>query len=404
VSEQAVLAACLKDRGAFSKVEKHLSSGDELAEQSKIIFEQIREYYKQDLEATRCDPEIVTRYVQRTLNSPKHKEMFASVIKNLAAMEVSPANVIKDILAVKRESAGNALATALAAQQSADKVMPLLHKYEEIARLEEIEDADKDRSVMRGESIGDLVRTTYQEGRIKVWPKALNDALGGGVLPGHHMVVYARPEIGKTLTIINMIAGFLYQDLVTLYVGNEDPIIDIAMRVVSRLSGKTIPEVLEDPDPADALARTRGYENLVMASLAPGTPSEIEALIEEYNPKVVVVDQLRNLNGGEQQFVQKLEKVAIAMRTLGKRHQCFMVSVTQAGDSASNKAVLDMGDVDSSNTGIPATADVMLGIGATAGDIAVNRRVFSLPKNKVSGEHTTFPVSILPQLSKIKNN
>ena len=77
------------------------------------------------------------------------------------------------------------------------------------------------------------------------------------------------------------------------------------------------------------------------------------------------------------------------------------ISVTQAGDSADNKAVLDMGDVDYSNTGIPAQADVMIGVGVTAELEAENRRMFSLPKNKISGDHSSFPVNVLPHLSRV---
>jgi len=116
---------------------------------------------------------------------------------------------------------------------------------------------------------------------------------------------------------------------------------------------------------------------------------------------VVLVDQLRNLNVHEDHFVQKLEKAASAVRNLAKKHGFVAISVTQAGDSASGKSILDMGDVDSSNTGIPATADVMIGIGATAEDERLGRRVLSLPKNKVGGNHAHLPVRVEPHLSKI---
>ena len=60
-----------------------------------------------------------------------------------------------------------------------------------------------------------------------------------------------------------------------------------------------------------------------------------------------------------------------------------------------------MGDVDFSNTGIPAQADVMVGIGMDASLEAEGLRTISLPKNKVSGIHDNFPVRITPQLSRI---
>ena len=81
----------------------------------------------------------------------------------------------------------------------------------------------------------------------------------------------------------------------------------------------------------------------------------------------------------------------------------MVITVTQAGDSASGKSILDMGDVDSSNTGIPAQADVMVGIGMSDEDEANGRRVISLPKNKPGGNHGTFPVLVDPTKSRIRS-
>lgn len=402
MSERNMLASCLKSRDAHDRVLRHLSM-EELGEQGQLILRHITDYYATDPAAEFADSEIVSRSIGRSLSNPKHRETFEHIMQDLDDLEVSPANVVRDLLGVKREAAGSKLATALAAGRHVDEIVPLINEYTSYAEGESLTDDDDDR-VLSGADVGDLVRTSYNEDSlIKVWPKALNERLDGGCLPGHHIVIFARPEAGKTLALVNMMAGFLHQGLRCLYIGNEDPIQDIVIRVVCRLTGKTKYEVFDDPDVADAIAREKGYDNLVLASLAPGSPREIEALIAEWKPDVVLIDQLRNLNVGEDHFVQKLEKAATLARNIAKKHNVLMVSVTQAGDSASGKAVLDMGDVDSSNTGIPAQADVMLGIGGTDEDFARDRRIFSLPKNKRSGNHEFFPVQFLPQISKIRS-
>ncbi len=139
----------------------------------------------------------------------------------------------------------------------------------------------------------------------------------------------------------------------------------------------------------------------MLKGLAPGTPREITKELEQHRPDVLVLDQLRNLDMKNDHFTQALEAAAKQARAWAKRYDCVVVSVTQAGDSASGKSVLDLGDVDSSNTGIPATADVMLGIGATENHTARGEVVFSLPKNKVSGRHEFFSVQTHPMLSKL---
>lgn len=401
MSERNVVAASLRSREAYDKVVKFTEPG-EYGEQARLILDHIGQYYDADPDAQRTDPELVSASVRRSLANPKHRETFEHLISDLASQEVSAANVVKDLLGVKREASGSKLATALAAGRPPNEIVPLIDEYTSFAEGETL--TDDETSVMHNVSIADVVRTTYDpDALIKVWPTALNDRLDGGCLPGHHIVIFARPEAGKTLTLVNMMAGFLYQGLRCLYVGNEDPVKDILLRVTTRLSGMDKYDVLQAPDKAEELARERGYENLILAELAPGTPREIEALIVQYDPDVVLIDQLRNINVGEEQFVQQLEKAATAARNLAKKHGVLMVSVTQAGHTADNKAVLDMGDVDSSKTGVPAQADVMIGIGGTEEDFGRNRRVLSLPKNKRGGCHEFFPVQIVPGLSKIRS-
>ena len=401
MSERNLLSAVMADRTAYETIADHLKEGD-LSEQGSIIITHVGEYYDRDEAAQSVDAELLAGNVGRSLSNAKHREMFDKLIATVGGVECSPANIIHDFIEVKREAAGARLATALAAGKSAGDVRPLLDEYSKWESSTALDESEK-TEVYKGESVLDLVGNTYSDGLIEVWPKTLNDRLDGGLLRGHHMLIFARPEMGKTMMLVNMIAGFLHQELTVLYIGNEDPISDIVMRTVSRLTGMTKYEILDDPDTADQVARTKNYDNLILAGLAPGTPRQIQSLITEYKPDVVMIDQLRNLNVNEEHFVQKLEKAATAARNLGKANNVLMVSVTQAGDSATGKGPLDMGDVDSSNTGIPAQVDVMVGVGATHDDEASNRRVLSLPKNKRSGNHEFFPVAIDPQLSKIRS-
>jgi len=402
MSERNVLAACIASRGAYHNIEGDIKDGD-LGEQGKIIFDHIRQYYDRDTTARFVDADLLQSSISRALSNPKHREMFDDLVSSLSQADVSPENVVFDFIEVRRQSAGAKLASALAAGRSATECSLLVDEYGKWASATVLGEKD-DSEIVRGASVSDLVEGKYSEQElIKIWPRALNERLDGGLLRGHHMLIFARPEMGKTLMLVNMIAGFLRQNLTVLYVGNEDPLSDIVMRAVSRLTGMTKYEVMEDPEGADYLAREMGYDNLILAGLAPGTPREIQGLINDYSPDVVMIDQLRNLNVNEEQFTQKLEKAATAARNLGKANNVLMVSVTQAGDSASGKGPLEMGDVDSSNTGIPAQVDVMVGVGASADDEASNRRILSLPKNKRSGNHSFFPVGIDPQTSTVRS-
>jgi archaellum biogenesis ATPase FlaH len=395
--EQHVLASCLQDRDAFTLVADHVGDED-FSEQGRIIWGGIQAYYDADAGARYVDDALLTASITRSISADKHKEMFTGIIRGLADSTPSVANVVNDLIETKRAVVGLQLAAALTGGQD---VSALLASYNNLLDAhdfgeEEVEDA------RRGLSVEALVASGFNtENLVSISPAALNERLGGGVKPGHHIILFARPEMGKTMMTIEMMAGFAEQGLTTLYIGNEDPLDDINMRVVNRLSGMTKLQVMSTPAKADKLAREQGYENLILKACSPGTPREITSLIEKFKPHVLVLDQLRNLNMKQDNRVLALEEAATQARNWAKRYSCVVVSVTQAGDSASGKAVLDMGDVDFSNTGIPSQADLMIGLGANDQHVKNGEIVLSLPKNKISGRHEYFACQVEPQLSKI---
>jgi hypothetical protein len=395
MSERSVLVACIKSRKAWESVHKE-NAGDDFSEQGRVVLGAIAEYYNNDPEATSTDGSILAASVARQYNNPKHKKLFSELIEGLAGETVSPPNVISDLLHMRKDVAGNKLASALMGSTKAD-IDALVADYQRwsVAAAAASSDAvAKAIPVMRSANLAELVAKEREEGLIPILPRALNDHLRGGLRRGHHVIVFAQPEIGKTMFVINAVSGFLRAGLTVLYVGNEEPVEDLIMRTVGRLSGMTIGEIEADPARAEARARDKGYDNIIFAPLSPGSPPVIESLVREYKPDVVVLDQLRNLDLGEQNYTVKLEKAATAARNIAKRYRVVVLSVTQAGDSASNKDVLDKGDVDYSNTGIPAQADVMIGIGASVQSLEANRRVLTLCKNKRSGSHAIIPVTV----------
>jgi KaiC/GvpD/RAD55 family RecA-like ATPase len=395
--ERHVLSSAIKDRQAFNAIVDHVER-DDFSEQGWVVWGGVSDYYDADAGAVCVDADILGDSVARTIMADKHKDMFRNLISGLAEQDTSPANVVRDYLATKRELVGQRLAAAILAGEGTDT---LLDEYTDLLVRNEF-DQEEAEEARRGYSVQELCAEGFDPANlIRVSPESLNERLGGGVKPGHHLILFARPEMGKTMMTIEMMAGFARQGLTVLYIGNEDPIDDINMRIVNRLSGMTKEKVMADPESADTTVREHGYENIILKALAPGSPREITSLVEEYQPDVLVLDQLRNLNMGQENYVLKLEEAATAARTWAKRYSCVVVSVTQAGDSASGKAVLDLGDVDYSNTGIPAQADVMIGLGASEAQRNAGELMISLPKNKVSGCHEWFACTTEPQLSKI---
>jgi KaiC/GvpD/RAD55 family RecA-like ATPase len=256
-------------------------------------------------------------------------------------------------------------------------------------------DVEEDCEVIQGVDIETMMEKRSDKYRIPMLPNILNEALEGGPSRGHHIVVYSVTDMGKTLFTLNAIRGFLKAGHKVVYVCNEDPMADLVERLLVSICsemGKDKWDIRKHPRQASMYAKKQGWDNLVWAALAPGTLGQIRAIVEEHRPDVLIVDQIRNLDTGDKNFVRILEVAAQGMRNFAKRYNLLSISVTQAGDSANGKAILNRGDIDNSNVGIPGTADLMLGIGATEDQEYRGERVFSFAKNKVSGNKTPIPV------------
>lgn len=400
--EKYTLASAMASRQVHSYIARHLVTPD-LTEQGRLVWKVIGDYYERDVTAQYVDPALLAVLIETEVSNPKHRETLRTVVDNLGQLDVSPENWAQHLVDMRREAVGSRLAASIL---SGDDTPALLDEYASLETATFDEEEEEDGLVV-GPRLTDLFSANAEDDLIMLAPQSLNARLDGGMLRGHHVILFARPEMGKTTFMANLCSGFLRQNLRTLYLGNEEPIKDIIQRVLGRIADKTRHELWADPAGAEAVADEFGYKtNIAFKHMTPGTPREIEEYVIEYKPDVLIVDQLRNLNvkGSKSDgFVQHLEAAAKAVRQIGGRHNCLVISVTQAGDSATGKGILDMSDVADSKTGIPAQADLMIGLGGTYEDVDASRRVLSLPKNKRSGRHDYFAVQVNFGTGKITN-
>lgn len=399
--ERKLVAAAIKSRAAYDTIRETgaLAEPDELV---RPIWEAVEEYYARDDAAADVDSVVLSDLVTKGFANPKKAREYAELVASVAGESVSLPNIRELCRANARDRAGLALASALAGRKSPDEVVELLQRYTELAQPVD-DTGDTDGSERIG-GWGDVLRERLAgDNRLPVSPRVLNPYIAGGVAPGHNVTIFGRPESGKTALAITMACGFARRGKRVLYIGNEDPVRDLMVRIITNLTGKSVDELAPDPDAAEREALAKGAGNIVVKSTHPGTIPEIEALIKHHKPDVLFVDQLRNITSGKtDNFTQLLDKNAQAVRALGKKYGLVTVSVTQAGDSATNRPVLGMGDVDSSNTGIPGAADLMIGVGVTDALDKAGQRMLSLCKNKLGAVHPAVPVTLDPFRSKMK--
>lgn len=392
------MAAALASREAYEAVAPHVLKED-FTPAGGFWWGLIGEWYGRDSKCAFVDRSSLEALGNSRAPGGKHRDALTGFLRDLPA-DVSPANAATVALELKRHNVGLEVATAIAANDE-KKLSRLIPVYTELREATALKAKKQTALYELATPDEHLFAKVGKQNRIPLYPDRLNDRVSGGALPGHHILLFGRSEIGKSTISLNLacLLAARGQQRV-LYLGNEDQIDMLKKRAVARLANLTHDEVDADPGKALALYRERGGTERLFFVQMPhgGTERNVRPAIEAFAPTVVVLDQIRNFSGGSDDgMVSRLEGAGQAFRSLLNEYKLVGISVTQAGASAEDKQWLSMTDVDSSKTGLPGTADLMIGIGADATLMSRGQRALSICKNKLScsaNSHEGFVVDI----------
>jgi archaellum biogenesis ATPase FlaH len=393
MEKEILRAAATKD--TFTYLD-NVDVGEFLSESSKVVFKEIGEYYQRDADAKSLNWDLVTDSI--TANHPNHAEIFVDLLAEVRkdSEEVSRDNVVYWVNLLKKQRLCFDISAAAASLQE-DELDDLLVEWQNFNNNNK-EDSHDERTLFKDASIDDLAANVASGPPIGIINKRITEHLSGGLVKQDHVVVYGRPDAAKTTFVLNMAYGFTLQGLSVLYWNNEDAVRRVFDRYFTMVVGKTTQELQQDTE-ARELLEQRGYPLMSFKFSEAGNLRAIEAELSKGDYDVLIVDQIRNLSSRQENRVLQLEESARGIRTLIKSHDLVGVSVTQAGDSAENKLVLDMGDVDFNNTGVQGAADLMIGIGVNNEYKSMGRRMLSFPKDKL-GQHEPLQVQVNLQRAK----
>lgn len=388
--EKKLLEAALNSRDAYEIIH-NIAVREDFSDYSYAIYEMIGNYYQIDEEAQSIDLSLLSSRIEEKY--PRQHGELLSVLQELG--DTSIPNVLEELVHLKRKALGRELAAILVNSPDSQKAKDMMEG------MRELETVTFTPPVPASDTAEELLtELADRTNLIRLYPDSLNERIDGGAIGGNHIVVFARPNCGKTAFTINLSRGLLRDGRKILYIANEEPSKQVLQRLVSRINNKTIREM--DSDIPMYVQKARPLlENFYITDLTPGTFGDIRSLIKDIHPDVVIIDQLRNVRLKEDNRVLQLEKLAMESRNLAKSHDVLVVSITQAGDSGRNKLVLDDGDIDFSNTGIAATCDLIIGMGVNDEMRTKGQRVLTIVKNKLTSNHSSFPVSIDEEKSKI---
>jgi len=389
IDETNLLAAVCGDRGNYEQIIRIGVSPGDFSDAGRCVFDAAVEQYRRDPELRAIQEDVLRNQVVRRFG---RGSMADSVMDFVAGFprEVSAINVLEEYRLLRLGRTSTTLATLLATGQHGDETQSLLAKYQ---ILLEGSGGAEEKTRLTAEDFED------EDGaRVPLSPPLLNTFIGGGVLRGHNITVYGRPDSGKSLFALNQAAVACKNGFRVLYVANEEPAHDITLRLLARLACVDVMKLRNRDVIIQALDKAgKAYDNWNLLHRAGCTARDISQAAARIRPDIIVVDQLKNLSCSADNRALQLDVLARQVREIGIEHNAVTMSVTQAGDSASGKLVLEMNDVEWSNTGIPGAADLMIGVGLNDEFLAEDKRYLSIPKNKVNGKHGGLHVWIDPQ-------
>ena len=255
------------------------------------------------------------------------------------------------------------------------------------------------------DDIGKLIKeidadTQYKFGDIPELRKLVK-----GVGKGNLMIVFARPEAGKTAFWISLVAnrnGFASQNIKVHALVNEEPAIRTQMRLINCWTGMTKEEIAVDIDKAKQ-EWNKIKSNVRIVDTVNWDLDQVDAYCKKHNPEILVIDQLDKVStkGNFARTDEKLRAIYMGAREIAKRNDCSVIAVSQASADAHGQTMLSFDMMENSKTGKAAEADLIIGIGQqNIVDSEATLRTLCVSKNKITGWHGRIDCVINPFLSR----
>ena len=230
-----------------------------------------------------------------------------------------------------------------------------------------------------------------------------------GIGEGNLIIVFARPESGKTAFWVNMVAGrngFATQGAKVCALINEEPAIRTQMRLVNAYTGMTFAEIKEDPQKAGDLWSQIKHQIRILDTVD-WTLEKIDSYVAKEKPDILIIDQLDkvHMGGSFARGDEKLRAIYTGAREIAKRRDCSLIGISQASADASGKWDMTFDMMENSKTGKAAEADVIIGVGYKPNSDYSNDndRSLSVSKNKITGWHGKIMVKIVPEVSRYRD-
>ena len=317
------------------------------------------------------------------------KEQFSELIEDIKEVQEPSKEIADDVvkILVERDVAQKIAieATEIFNGRPADfnTILSIIEKHKHGLPAEKIDAVTND--------IGELIEKLNVVSKWQFNLTALKNNISG-IGPGNLMIVFARPEVGKTAFWVSLVSapnGFAEQGAKVHAFINEEPAVRTQMRAISCFTGYNREQIIENTDDTQA-EWVKIKDNIKMIDTVDWSLDDIDSHCEKHKPDIIVIDQLDKVNvkGTFARTDEKLRAVYTGVREIAKRRDCVVIAISQASADAHDRDHISFDMMENSKTGKAAEADLIIGIGnRTSNDPTNNMRVLNVSKNKITGWH-----------------
>ena len=266
------------------------------------------------------------------------------------------------------------------------------------------DDDDGDEYEYVTDNINNLIEKLKDNTKWKFNLAPLKEAVNG-IGEGNLVIVFARPEAGKTAFWVNLVAGidgFAAQGAKVCALINEEPAIRTQMRLINAHTGLTMDEIRADTQEANKKwAEVR--QNIHILDTVDWSLDDVDDFVQKEKPDILIIDQLDKVGvtGNFARTDEKLRAIYTGAREVAKRNDCCVIAISQASADGQGKFDLTFDMMEGSKTGKAAEADVIIGVGhRDKMDTDERVRSLAISKNKITGWHGLKNCIIIPELSR----
>lgn len=239
--------------------------------------------------------------------------------------------------------------------------------------------------------IGELLQDEFDDTGISWRLHCLNASMRR-LRPGDFGIIAGRPDKGKTTFLTSEVTHFAPQlpaDRNIIWLNNEGP----GRRIIPRLYQSALNYSMEDMKNEHSAGRlvdayraavTR-LDKIRIIDVHGFNTGQIEAILEESNPGVIIYDMIDNIKGfgSESRTDLQLEEMYKWARERSVKYDCIGLATSQISNDGDGAMFPTLGMLKDSKTGKQGACDFQLMIGASNDPGLVGSRYLGLPKNKL---------------------